>query len=251
MTNDTNLSRRKLLASSMPAIAAAAAMAPAAAAAVCRLPTDDSGDDPVLAAIEAHRKAFEVYNSAEEICTRLYAEWDEQHDARGIYLGEYPEIKHKFTGELTNGIPEVQQVHTGRMAPRYATLPKEIDDNVPADCADPQAWKAQKHHEYAEWSGCDEGSPKSVAYDAWNVAHRRYVLATAALNIRPNTLAGAAALLRYIAESYDGNDDEGAWNAILFAEDDEDSEREPVVDNENLLQEILETIAEAVQSIQA
>jgi hypothetical protein len=246
MTNTTHLSRRKLLAS-MPAVAAAGV--PGAAMALCRLPAE--GDDQVFAAIERHRKAVAEYKSTEEISTRLYAEWDKQHDARGMYLGEYPEIKHKFTGEFMGGIPELQEVHTGCMVPRYATIPREIDDNVPADCADPEAWKAQKRREFDEWSGCDENSPKSLAYDAWNAAHRRLVAATAELNTRPSTLAEIAALLRYIAESYDGDDDEGAWNAILFAEDDEDSEREPIVDNERLLQEILEILADEVESIRA
>jgi hypothetical protein len=39
-TNTTTLSRRRLLASSMPALATAAAMAPVAASALCRLPAD-------------------------------------------------------------------------------------------------------------------------------------------------------------------------------------------------------------------
>jgi hypothetical protein len=160
MKTDSNLSRRKLLAS-MPA--AAAAMAPAAAIALGGLPTDD----PVYAAIEAHREAFEEYKSADEITTQPYAEWDAQHDPRGMYLGEYPEIKYRFTREFTGEarIPEVHEVHTGRMAPRYAINPADIDNNVPAGCADPDAWKAQKPREYDEWSGCDEGSPKSAAYN--------------------------------------------------------------------------------------
>ena len=245
MTTNTNLSRRRLLAR----LPAAAAAMPAAASALCRLPAE--GDDPVFAAIEEHRQAFEAHKSAEEMSARAYAEWDEQHDGRGLYLGEYPEIKHRFTGEFVDRVPEVAEVHTGRMVTRYATLPREIDDNIPADCADPETWKAQKYREFNEWFGLNEGAPKSKAYDAQNAAYRRLIEATAELNVPPTTLAGVAALLQYIAESYDGDDDEGAWTAILFAEDDEDGEREPIVDNERLLQEILETIAEAVDSIGA
>lgn len=60
MTTDTNLSRRRLLAS-MPA--AAAALAPAAASALYRLPAT-TGVDPIYAAIEAHRKAWLDFDAA-------------------------------------------------------------------------------------------------------------------------------------------------------------------------------------------
>jgi len=242
--NTTNLSRRKLLAS-MPA--AAAAMAPAAVSALGGLSAE--GDDPVFAAIERHKEAFKANKSAEEISTRLYAEWDEQHDARGMYLGEYPEIKYKFSGEFTGEarIPEVHEVRTGRMVPRYATCPADIDNNVPDGCADPEAWKEQKRLEFDEWSGCDEGSPKSVAYDAWTAANRRLVAATAELNTRPTTLAGVAGLLRYIAEFHDDE----IWTECIYEEDDEDSERPPLIDNDGLFKEILEMLAEATESIRA
>jgi hypothetical protein len=244
MTNTTNMSRRRLLASSMPALAAAAAMAPVAVSALCRLPA--GGDDPVFAAIERHRKAFEAYKSTGEISTRLYSEWEKQQDPRGFYLGEYPEIKHEVTGEIH--ALQFHEVHTGCMVPRYATCPANIDNSVPADCADADAWKAQKRREFDEWSGCNDGSPKSIAYDAWDAAHRRLVVATAELNTRPSTLAGVAALLRYIAEFHD---DDGVWADCLFEEDDEDSERPPIINNNGLFKKILETLAETAESIGA
>jgi hypothetical protein len=240
MTTDTNLSRRKLLAS-MPA--AAAAMAPAAATALCRLPADS--DDPIFAAIERHRQAFEAYKVTDEITTRLYSEWEKQQDPRGFYLGEYPEIKREVTGEIH--ALQFREVHTGCMVPHYGTCPADIDNNVPDGCADPDAWKAQKRREFDEWSGCNEGSPKSVAYDAWNAAHRRLVIATSELNMRPSTLTGVAALLRYIGEFHDDE----VWTDCLFEEDDEDGEREPIVDNNGLFQKVLETLAEAAESIHA
>jgi hypothetical protein len=64
MKTDRNLTRRKLLASSMPAAAAATALAPAAATALCRLPADT--DDRVFAAIEAHRGAVRELSAAYE-----------------------------------------------------------------------------------------------------------------------------------------------------------------------------------------
>jgi hypothetical protein len=135
--------------------------------------------------------------------------------------------------------------------PFYARFPRDIDDNVPADCADPETWKAQKHREWREWSTGGENSPQSMAFDAWNEAHRRYIVATAKLNVRPGTMAGVAALLRYIAEIHDDEED---WNLVLYERDDNgdaDYDRDPIVDNDGLLQEILETLAEAAESIHA
>jgi hypothetical protein len=239
MKTDQTLSRRRLLAR-IPAVAAAAV--PAAATALGGLPA--TGDDPVFAVIERHRQAFEAYNATDEIFHRLAEEQEAQRNPDGIYLGEFPEIKQEFFGEWRD--LQMREVHTGRMVPRYGRLPVEIDDSVPADCADPDAWKAQKHRELKEWFGSTEGSPRSVAYDAWNAAHRRLVVATAELNTRPSTLAGVAALLRCVAESYGGDDDGDIWNGLLFEEGDENSERAPIVDNDGLLKEILETLAEAV-----
>jgi hypothetical protein len=77
MKSDTNLSRRRLLAS-MPA---AAAMAPAAATALCRLPVE--GDDPIFGLIAEHREAIRVLSAAYSVQRRLEAadkedtpEWD-------------------------------------------------------------------------------------------------------------------------------------------------------------------------------
>jgi hypothetical protein len=240
MKTDTTLSRRRLLAS-MPA--AAAAMAPAAASALCRLPASE--DDPVFAIIERHRQAFEAYEITGKIFHRLAKEQEAKQNPEGIYLGEYPEIKPEFSGDAYDF--RIRKVPTGRMVPRYATLPREIDDNIPADCADPEAWKAQKYREFDEWFGCDDGSPRTVAYDAWNAAHRHFIATTAELNIRPSTLAEVAALLRYIAEFHDAE----VWTDCMYEEDDEDSERPPIVDNDGLFKEILETLAEVAESIRA
>jgi hypothetical protein len=58
---------------------------------------------------------------------------------------------------------------------------------------------------------------------------------------------GVAALLRYIAEFHDAE----VWTDALYGDDDEDSEREPIVDNDGLFKEILENLAEAAESIHA
>jgi hypothetical protein len=74
------------------------------------------------------------------------------------------------------------------------------------------------------------------------------VEATVHLSAAPTTLAGAAALLRYIVASYDANSDDDyagcIWDVLRFDDDDCD----PVVDTASLRLEILETIAEMVQS---
>jgi hypothetical protein len=254
MTTSTNLSRRKLLAT-VPA--AAAAIAPAAATALCRLSAE--GEDPVFAAIERHRKAFEEWQAAGKVHTQLRSEHEAQRGL-GVYLGERPETEmlveyadgrtYKLDSKhLPAGPGDALTIApTGRTVPFYARFPADIDDNVPADCTDPEAWKAQKHREWSEWSHGGENSPQSNAFDAWNEAHRRYIMATAKLNVRPATLAAVAAMLRYIAEI---RDDEEDWNLTLYEEDDEDSERPPIVDNDGLFEKILETLAEAAESLGA
>ena len=272
MKTDSRLSRRRLLAS-VPAVAAAGV--PAAATALGGLATG-AADDPIFAAIERHRKAFDAYREAKEHHHELREEHEAERDPQGIYLGEYPEIE--MVTEYSDGrtcrmateadgrarradldnspkgdISSWGPVATGRMVPRYATLPWHIDYSVPADCADPDAWKAEKWREFKQWSGICDGSPASIASDARNEAHARLIEATAALNARPATLAGVAALLRTVAEFYDG--DEGSiWGGTIYAEDedgDADYERKPLVDNAGILQEILETLAEVVESTAA
>lgn len=235
----------------------AAAITPIAATTLSSLPAG-AGDDPVFAAIAAHRKAFEADQEAHTHSRRLRAEFETQRDPRGIYLGEYPETEMKFTGSFEGEppLPEMRKVPTGRMEPRYAEIPREIDDNVPADCADAETWKAEKHAEWERWAFCPDGSPSSLAYDAWNAAGRRLTEATAGLNVRPTTMAGIVALLRYVAESYDGDEEDDGdgrvWDSVMYAEDydhQEGDDREPIIDNKGLLQEILEMLAETVQSL--
>jgi len=68
-----------------------------------------------------------------------------------------------------------------------------------------------------------------------------YIVATAKLNVRPSTMAGVAALLRYIAEIHDDEED---WNLAIYEKDDDgdaDYDRVPIVDNDGLFQDVLET----------
>ena len=237
MKTDT-FTRRRLLAR-MPAVAAA--MAPAAATALGGLAANKN--DPVFAAIQRHRQAFEAYHEADAVHQQLRDEHEAQRNPDGIYLGEFPEIRHEVSGEWH--ALQTREVHTGRMAPRYANFPAKIDNNVPADCPDPDAWKAQKHRELDEWFGCFDGSAISVAYHAWNALHQQLIEATAELNTRPSTLAGVAALLRYIAEFHDDE----IWADVIYEDDDEDSERPPIIDNTGLFQTVLGTLADAAESI--
>jgi hypothetical protein len=256
--NTTNLSRRRLLAG-IPAVAAT--VAPVTATALCRLAAGVS-DDPIFAIIERHRQAFEEYQAAGELSAKLREEHEAQRGP-GVYLGEEEEtemiVTHadgttcKFDADhLPTGDGDTwSDVPTGRMLPRYARLPRDIDDNVPADCADPEGWKAEKDREYWEWSTGGENSPRSKAWRAWNELHRHYILVTAELNIRPSTMAGVAALLRYMAEV---RNDEENWDCCLYENDDEDDEDckgDLIVDNAGLFDRIMETLADAVESIPA
>jgi hypothetical protein len=256
--NTKQLSRRRLLAS-VPAVAAT--VAPVAATALCRLPAG-AADGPIFAAIERHRKAFEEWHAAGELHTKLRKEHEAQRGP-GVYLGEEEETEaivtfadgttHKFDHDhLPTGDGDTwSDVPTGRILPCYAQSPRDIDDNVPADCADPEAWKAEKRREFWEWSSGGESSPQWMAFDAWNKTHRHYILVTAELNIRPSTMAGVAALLRYMAEI---RDDEENWDLCLYENDDDDDDDckgELVVDNAGLFERILETLADAVETLAA
>jgi hypothetical protein len=76
MTNTTNLSRRRLLASSMPALATAAAMAPAAASALVAHSTGDAASSEA----DAHLLALvDEYFAANAEYDRLWAAWKEAH----------------------------------------------------------------------------------------------------------------------------------------------------------------------------
>lgn len=108
MTNTTNLSRRLLLARSMPALAVAAAAMPAAATALGGLPAGDTGDDDELLALkpefdevfeqwwqqhldwEAHSRVFEAELERRTGMTRAQgwklletdrAEWEDTYNA--------------------------------------------------------------------------------------------------------------------------------------------------------------------------
>jgi hypothetical protein len=241
MTKDpTNLTRRKLLAS-MPA---AAAMAPAAATALCRLP---SGDDPVFAAIERHRKAFDAYNAAHAAGAKIRKEYEAQRDPRGIYLGEVPEKK--WITERIGAQRLDREIPTDRMVPCYAKHPGDIDNYVPTDCTDIEAWKAEKHREWKQWSGFYEGSPISIASDVWNDGHMVLIDATIDLNVKPTTLAGVAALLAYVATFPDNE----IWTDVSFhlsdCNDDEEEDEEDGNSELGFLKNILLTIAAAAQSI--
>jgi hypothetical protein len=62
-------------------------------------------------------------------------------------------------------------------------------------------------------------------------------------------MAGVAVLLRYIAEI---SDDEEDWNLAIYEEDDNgdaDYDRDPIIDNNDLFREILETLAAAAETI--
>jgi hypothetical protein len=70
---------------------------------------------------------------------------------------------------------------------------------------------------------------------------------TAELNTRPTTMAGVAALLRYISEYHDDD----VWTDVIYEEADEDCERPPRIDNRGLFEAVLEILAETAESFHA
>jgi hypothetical protein len=200
MKTDTTLSRRRLLAG-VPAVAAIGV--PSVATAPGGLAT---GDDPIFAAIERHREAFESYSNTDEVHIRLREEHEAQRDPRGIYLGEGPEVEYvriiREIGENRCVLP-AREIHTGRIVPIFATFATVIEENVPKSLTvevDIEAWKAEKYREFEQWHGLYDGAPISVAWTAWNAAHDVLRDAAEALKIPPTTLAGLEALLNYVGE---------------------------------------------------
>ncbi len=248
MTN-TTLSRRRLLAS-MPA--AAAAMVPVAASAVCRLPTD--GEDPVFAAIKQHRKAFDAYREACAVNHRLREERKAKRNPEGVYLGEVPE--QKWITETVGAQRLDREIPTGRMVPSYATYPAAINNHVPTGCTDIEVWKAAKHRELKQWSGVCEGSPISIAWQTQNDAHEALLDAAIALNMKPTTLAGVAALLDYVVifpKTEIWTDADYHFHRDDDEEDHEESDEYCGEEDENLelgfLKDILVTLADALRNL--
>lgn len=118
MTEKTaTLSRRCLLARSMPAMAAAAVTRPAAAIALSGLQAAD--DDPIFAVIEAHKKANALYSTALDIYGGDSEEVDEasQHEEDAFWR--------VFETEPTTGaglVALLEYVGMSRFGDKYSNL---------------------------------------------------------------------------------------------------------------------------------
>lgn len=246
---NSTLSRRGLLAG-IPAAAAVTA-APAAAATFLAKP------DPIFAIIEQHRQAIVAFSAARALSNGLHEEWNAQRDPRGIYLYEFPDsecdAERRPDGSIVMNLRK-----TDTMIPAFAEVPADIDrvDEKYITCDDLAAWKVNKMEEWERWAGRDNHALQA-AYDARNSAYEHFTAATAEPNTMPTTLAGMAALLRAIAETYDCEGDENGdvWGGTLYDHNDRDEEGDfagdPITDNAGLLMEILENLAATVLSIQA
>jgi hypothetical protein len=187
----------------VPAVAAVGV--PSVATALSGLAT---GTDPIFAAIERHREAFEVYSNTSEVDIRLREEHKAQRDPRGVYLGEGPEIKYQWIKEGIIGGSEKEsqvfhEIPTGRIVPIFAACLPDIDRYASThlkDCADIEAWKAEKLRAWHQWHGIYDEAPIHVAWTAWNAAGDVLRDAAEALKISPTTLAGLEALLNYVGE---------------------------------------------------
>jgi hypothetical protein len=263
MSGDSTLSRRRLLAS-VPALAATMAPASGTALSVYRTGTEN---DPVFSAIERHRVAFGAYQQAKERHRDARKAFEARRDPRGVYLYDAPEttlvveypdggrvdFRDINTSNLPNGERCNREIYTGHTVAVFADNPRHIRqaDEDCIECADFEVWQDQKLEELLQWRGCYDdliGAARELEHHAFECL----VAATAELNTRPTTLAGTAALLRTIAQSYDG-DNGDIWDGTVYGEHDEDGDvvGDPILDNNGLLLEILKTLAEAVQSIHA
>jgi hypothetical protein len=257
------ITRRSMFMSiAVPALTGAA-ITPAVASSIL------AGPDPVFAAIERHREASDVYQQAEERTREARKAFEAQRDPRGVYLYdvpettfvvEYPDGQRVTFADIADGKSPTptgecchREIETGRMLPVFADNMGDITraDEDDVECADFDAWKNEKKEEYLQWHGCYDDSI-GVARELQHHAFECLVAATAELNVRPSTLAGVTALLRTVAEAYDG-DDGDIWDGVVYDERDEDGDAvgDPVIDNGGLLIRIVETLADAVQSMRA
>jgi hypothetical protein len=221
--------------------------------------------DPIFAVIERHRQIMEAYCQAVACHQQLRKEHEAKQDPRGVYLYDAPETEMVVncvdgtTCKLDDDRLPLREgeswsiVPTGGIAPVFAHFPVDIvrADQKYIGCDDFEAWQAEKLEEYWKREGLRGDGPLHAAWDAINDAHERLIVATAGLNARPATLAGVAALLRTVAESYDG-DDGDIWGGMVY-DHDEDGEciGDPVIDNTDLMLEIVEMLADVVQSLAA
>jgi hypothetical protein len=202
MTTDTNLSRRKLLAS-MPA---AAAMAPIGATALCRLP---AGDDPMIEAVARHRQAWQAHETAWEHMSKTEDEFGSEETAR-IFLYEYDETE----GDAVKNNDEefhIRWKKTGKKKPVFATDYADIERDVPQhlrgtkQTAAREAWVASKKKELdAAKEAQEERVKQTPAGIALQAAREAGDALTAAdedlLDTSATTVAGVAAVLEYFAD---------------------------------------------------
>jgi hypothetical protein len=164
--------------------------------------------DPIVALLAEHREAWDRYDEADRLHTRLREKADEEglYDPVKIHLYDFPE-KEVETLLCTDLEWHIRYVLTGKMNSVFASHPAEIKKNAPRELTKSQRayWMRKKRRELklAEEARVDliNNSECGRHYDAWNATDEVLRDITARLvGTRPTTIAGAVAVLKHVAE---------------------------------------------------
>jgi hypothetical protein len=216
-------SRRGLLIGLMAA--AAVPVAPAIAKAV----GPASEPDPIFALIAEHRAAWDRYDEANAVRSELREKADEEglYDLSRIHLYDFPD-KEVETLVSTEQEFHIRFVPTSKMIPVFASHLHEIKRDAPKWLTKSQRayWIRKKKRELklAEEARMEliNNSECGRAYHVWCAADTVLRDITAHLvGSRPTSIAGAAAVLKHIAEFAVDHDDifEGDDQAVQIMAD--------------------------------
>jgi len=159
-------------------------------------------DDPIFAAIEAHRAAYRAWCDANRVAGEA-EEGGGYPERPPIILGHYEERDSEFS-KNPDGTVTIKYKKTGQTLPIEARYPHDVRRNVPSKLSDAEkeTWIAEKIAELeksdaafdAELSKTAAGQLREAEEAACDRAHdalETFVTTT------PTTLAGVMAALRY------------------------------------------------------
>jgi hypothetical protein len=207
---NTVQSRRRFL--GVLSAGAASAIAPSVVAAAMPHAAEP---DPIFGLLAEHREAWDRYDEADKIHSELREKADEDglYDLVKIHLRDYPENKVELV-VCNDEEWHTRFTRTGRMLPIFASHPADIKKNAPPGLTKSQRayWMRKKRRELklAEEAKMEliNNSECGRAYDALNTADTILRDITARLvGSRPTSIAGAAAVLKHIAEFAVDHDD--------------------------------------------
>jgi hypothetical protein len=172
--------------------------------------------DPIFALLAEHRAAWDRYDEAHAVHSELRETADEEglYDLSKIHLYDFPDqevetlvnTKHEF---------HIRFVPTSKLIPVFASHLHEIKRDAPKWLTKSQRayWIRKKKRELklAEEARMEliNNSECGRAYDVWSAADTVLRDITARLvGSRPTSIAGAAAVLKHIAEFAVGHDEQ-------------------------------------------